>query len=177
MKKDVLPAIFTWLKRELDIPAIVEKPNVPRPKPPYLSVNIVTPITKVGSRDSVENISNSSFNIGGQRRFTLGVKSYVDPKDQSFFDAQDLLIKLQDSLEDPTKRLPLTEAGLAVFFANDILDVTELLETGFEPRAQLDVEMGIASNRTTDLGAIETVKITPTVNEQEEPEFQVPSQS
>ena len=176
--KDIIQPVILWIKREFPkIPVIVDRPNTPRPKLPYFALLLTTPIQKVGSRDSREHVNDTKWNIGGQRRFTLSVRSYVETADKNFFQSQDLLAQLQDSLEDETRRTDLTTAGLAVWFSTDILDITELLETGFESRAQFDIEFGIASNRETDLGAIEKVKIQGTVDGETEPEFQVPEES
>lgn len=175
MATDVTPYVINWIKNEFpDIPVIIDRPNVPRPELPYITIMVSSPITKVGSRDSREHVDDTTWNIGGQRRFTMSIRAYVSPSGKGFFDAQDMMIQLQDSLEDDNRRSILTSAGLAVWFSSDILDVTELLETGYEPRAQLDVEFGIASNRETDFGAIETVQIEPTIDGNTEPEFEVP---
>lgn len=176
--KDIIQPVILWIKREFpSIPVIIDRQNVPRPKLPYFALLITTPIQKVGSRDSMKHVDDTKWIIGGQRRFTLSVRSYVNTKDKNFFQSQDLLVKLQDSLEDETRRIDLTTAGLAVWFSTDILDITELLETGFEARAQFDIEFGIASNRETDLGKIDKVKIQGTVNGEEQDEFQVPPDS
>ena len=175
VKVDILPPVIKWINTEfVGIPVIADRPNVPRPGLPYFALLMTTPILKVGSRDNIEHVSDTKWNIGGQRRFTLSVRAYVSPEAKQFFDAQDMLTQLQDSLEDDVRREELTKAGLAVWFSNDILDITELLETGFEPRAQLDIEMGIASNRDAELGAIEKVKIEATVDGVTDPEFEIP---
>lgn len=174
---DITPPVIAWIKSEFpNIQVIIEKPNVPRPPLPYFSILLTTPIQKVGSRDSREHVNDTTWTIGGQRRFTLSVRSYVSPKGKGFFNAQNNLVQLQDSLEDENRRNELTIAGLAVWFSSDILDITELLETGYEPRAQFDIEFGIASNREADLGAIEKVKITGTLDGQEEPEQTIPDE-
>jgi len=140
------------------------------------------PLIRVGGRDNVERAPvavppavQAKDNIGGQRRFTIAIRSYVTPEDQNFYDAQNLLIKLQDSLEDVTRRTELINAGLAVWNSNAILDTTVELESGFEPRAQFDIEFGIASNRDADLGQISSTEITGTIDGTEEDSFTVPS--
>ena len=180
---DITPPVIAWIKQILpSLQVIIDRPNVQRPTPPYLSIMMVTPIIKVGSRDSIsyehdeDNPDDTNFSVSGQRRFTLAVRAYGVSTGKAFFDAFDNMSKLQDSLEDSVGREELTKAGLAVWNSNDILDVTELLESGYEPRAQLDIEFGIVSNRVVDLGAIETVKITGTANGIEDPEFSVPEE-
>lgn len=172
MKEDVIVPIIAWIRRELNIPVITEQPNVPRPRPPYIGLMITAPLQKIG-RDNVET-SLEGDNIGGQRRFTIAIRSYVSPKNEGFYDAQNLLIKLQDSLEDETRRTELTNAGLAVWISGVILDTTVELESGFEPRAQFDVEFGIASNREAELGQISTAVFTGTIDGETGDPFQVP---
>ncbi len=181
VEEAITPPILAWLKKEFpDVPRIIERPNVPRPKTPYFAIFMTTPLTKVGMSDSVEFISSlpvpgaTSYNIGGQRQFTMAIRCYGNPEDKQYYDAQNKLVQLQDSLEDEVRRVDLTSAGLSVWFSTDILDIAELLETGFEPRAQFDIIFGIASNRAADLGAIEKTEITGTYDGQEEPEFSVP---
>lgn len=175
VETDIIVPVIAWIKREFpNARVIVDRPNVPRPALPYFALLLTTPVQKVGSRDSSIHVNDSTWIIGGQRRFTLSVRSYVSPKGKGFFNAQNDLIQLQDSLEDDNRRIDLTQAGLSVWFSTDILDITELLETGFEPRAQFDIQFGIASNRTADLGAIETVEIEGTVDGQLEPEQTIP---
>lgn len=168
-EKDITPHVIKWIKSVLgNIPVIIDRTNAERPKKPYISLNILVPVQKTGFTDSLESIppeeapdgKDTIYNIGGQRQFTMGIRSFTEAKEKNFFDAQNLLIRLQDSIEDDIARQPLTEGGLAVFGSSDILDVTELIESGYEPRAQLDVMMGIASNRQSDQGAIEKVEIT-----------------
>lgn len=176
---------MAWVCGEFpDVPVIIDRPNVPRPeKRPYIAILLVTPIQKVGMNDATtyqepaeEGDPDTIFNICGQRRFTIAIRAFGTMENKAHFEPQDILTVLQDALEDPNRRAPLTNAGLSVWFSTDILDVTELLETGYEPRAQFDIEMGIASNRTADLGAIEKTKIQGTVDGDEQPEFQVPEE-
>jgi len=180
MKEGVIVPMISWIRRELDIPIIVEQPNVPRPNPPYIGLMITTPLIKIG-RDNIERPAvaippaiQKKDNIGGQRQFTVSVRAYVSPINQQFYDAQNLLIILQDSLEDETRRVELTEAGLAVWVSNAILDTTVELESGFEPRAQFDIGFGIASNRDADLGQISSAEFTGTLNGTKEDSFEVP---
>ena len=94
--------------------------------------------------------------------------------ESQYFEPNRLITQLQDSLENDLELAILRKSGLAVWVIGDILDTSEQLETGFEPRASLDVTFGIASNREIDLGLIETVEIQGTYNGQEDEEFTVP---
>ena len=179
IERDITPAIISWIKAEFTgARVIIDRPNVPRPKRPYFAILLTTPIQKGGARDHIQHQAGSDtiFEIGGQRRFTVSISVIDEMKNKNFFTVQNACQQLMDSLEDVNRRAPLTAAGLSVWFSTEILDVTELLETGYEPRAQFDLEMGIASNRTADLGAIEKVKVQGTIEGDDEPEFDIPDQ-
>lgn len=184
---DIFQPVRQWIESITEVTRVIkDKPGRPRPnKFPYITVNLITSLQKIGSRDSLEYdapdealpISETNpddqWNIGGQRRFVISVNAYVDKKIRDFFDAQDLLIKLQDAVDDPNQRTILKAAGLSVFSVGDILPISELIETGWESRAQVDITMSIASNRKTRLGAIEKVEIQGTIDGQEDEEFLV----
>lgn len=168
--------IVQWLNGLLNKPVIVDRPNSTRPKRPYLTINLVTPLQKAGSRDNTVANDDGTFSLCGQRTFTLSVKAYSDNgrDNTGFFQAHDLLAQVMDSVDDPELREPLTVAGLAVMSVGDILDLTELVESGFEARAGMDMFMGIAANRDTGLLTIDKVEITATVGGQTDPTFEVP---
>jgi len=187
---DILQSVKAWIEKvHPRIPVILDRPNEPRPRrndgkglrrskrKPYFSISFVTPLTRIGGRDSLMDKpgegNEETFVLGGQRTFTVGIMVYSDPSDKNFLQGHDLMSALADSQDDPNLREPLTDSGLAIFIANDILDVTDSIESGFEPRVSMDVIMGVASNRDTKLGAIDKTEITGTLNGKEEPPFTV----
>lgn len=179
VKDEIMTPFINWLKEiHPGITVIVDRPNVNRPAAPYITVNILAPLQAIGSRDNApiardSDPGNTIFRMTGQRQFTMSVKAYEKGENKDFFDAQDRLIRVVNATRDPGLRATLRAAGLAVLADGAILDVTELIESGYEPRAQLDLIMGIAEDRETDLGAIENVGITGTVDGQTDPKFTV----
>ena len=71
---------------------------------------------------------------------------------------------LQGFLDQVPTQAVLRKAGIAVWLLGAVADVSALLNTGYEGRAQMDVQFGIASNMigtsAEDLGAIEKVTTT-----------------
>lgn len=186
IKTDIAPALVAWIKTiHPTLPVIWTRPNAPRPPQTYIGLEITTPLQKPGFSDSIEYIidedddTSTIFNIGGHRNFTVSVNAYLVKNSSNrnvhddMFDAHDILEKIRDATENPAAMESLNNAGLSVMDTADILDLTELLETGFESRYQMDLMMGIASNREEDLGAIESVKFQGTVDGVEEDEITV----
>lgn len=155
--------IWTWAEANTppDCPVIWDKPNVPRPCEPYVTLNLIIPSLKTG-HDSWRYLSGDDYCIGGQRTLTLSVIAYgPDIKDQvpqGILSAQQIIMDLRDSLENPLVLLELRRNGLAVHNEPVVNDISALLETGFQDRANMDIVLGFAHNQTVPVGIIEKVE-------------------
>jgi len=128
--------------------------NVPRPTLPYVSFKIITPGIKT-SDDSIEYVSGTTFNRGGQRRMTVSFHCYAPSSDAAY----KYMGLWQASLEMKAIQEALRKKGIAVWTIGNVADLSKLLNTGYEKRTHMDVQFGISSNLTEDLGAIETAKV------------------
>lgn len=187
IKTRISDVFVSWIRGELgNLPVIVAQTNKKRPSTlPYLSINLITPLEKVGRDDSKQynppdpqlpiddDNPDDAWIISGQREFTMSISAYSKNGREHFYEAQDLLTQLTDAIEDPVRRAPLTAVGLAVRDTGAILNLSELLETGYEPRAQMDLMMNIASNRLARLGAIEKVEVQGTVDDEQDKKFDI----
>jgi hypothetical protein len=137
-----------------------ESQNWPRPPKPYFTVKMVSPAIKQGD-DSAENVlddmgaSTEVWNRGGQRKLVVDFNCYAKSHEQAY----DYASLWQSSLELETVQADLRRSGIAVWLATNVADLSALLNTGYEGRAHLQVEFGIASNLTEDLGSIETINV------------------
>ena len=84
---------------------------------------------------------------------------YALDKDQAY----NYMALWQACLDQFTTQEWLRRAGIAVWLIGNVADLSQLLNTGYEGRTQMDVQFGIASNLTEDLGAIEKVAVTGTI--------------
>lgn len=148
---------------------VLEEPviqNVPRPPLPYIGMKITTPGAKVGD-DSKQNVLDGEGNpttqwsSGGVRTMTVSFHSYAMTHEGAY----NLLVLLQSAfdLEDVQQQLNLG-AGLAVSMIGTVADFSQLLNTGYEGRAQMDVKFLIAVSVQSDLGEMDSVVVTGTVN-------------
>ena len=165
--------IIPFVKKHLgqDVPVIITRQNNLRPNKDYVVLDIVSPLSMTGFSDSIQHSSDSTFNVGGQRVFTLGIQYIVvDPNRNvrdDFFKAQEKMEIMRDAMLDIVKLEDLHRQGLSVWSLGAILDLTEVIETGFEPRAQMDVIMGISSNRDAELGVIESVEYVANIQDED----------
>ena len=78
---------------------------------------------------------------------------------ESHEDAYNLLSLWQTALDEENTQALLREAGIAVWTIGTVADLSALLNTGYEGRAHMDCQMGIAMNLQSDLGEIAKVPI------------------
>lgn len=152
------------ITRTTCIVAEPETQNVPRPCKPYFTMKMISPATKSGD-DAATNIhdlsghATTNWNRGGQRKMTVSFNCYG----RSHEEAYNYMALWQSSLELESVQADLRKAGIAVWLNGNVADLSALLNTGFEGRAQMDVQFGVASNLTENLGEIDTITIEGTV--------------
>jgi len=131
--------------------------DVPRPCKPYFSYKTLNPADKSGD-DSHEWIGDT-HNVGGQRRMTISFNCYGNSKEEAY----NYMSLWQQSLELWTVQENLRKAGIAVWLIGSVADLTELMNTGYEGRSQMDVSFGIAFNLSESMTTIEKVEAEATI--------------
>ena len=160
------------IKRTIGVVAIIDSPTVqqaPRPRLPYMSFNYRMPSQKYGY-DSVAHVEDNVFNVGGLRRMILSFSCYAETQEEAYA----IMTTWQSALELPTVQERCRAAKMPVWGSEPVVDLSQLLNTGWEARAQMDAYFGLASNVEVDLGAIETVEGVGTVNTNGVDEAEVP---
>lgn len=138
------------------------------PDLPFFSFKIATGAQKKGdddyrySRTDVTDPENpvTTFNSGGQRMMSVSFQVYTDEQEC----ANAYMATLQSSLELRGVQESLRDKGIAVWNIGTIADLSQLLNTGYEARAHMDVEFGIAANLEETLKTIDAVEVEGTVN-------------
>lgn len=147
-------AILTWIETALSIAAIWDKQNLPKPPLPYISCNIIsgpqldgTPESKYKSLDTYTYILRKIFTLSIQIHATTNHLAYLS--------------SLIDSMVLPSFRQILRDAELSIYNDTDIIinDISELLDTGFEKRASIDVTMAYADEVDDLVGEINFTNI------------------
>lgn len=70
----------------------------------------------------------------------------------------------QSALELKGVQEDLRKVGIAVWIIGNVADLSQLLNTGYEARAQMDVQCGLAINLVETLGTVGTVNIDGTID-------------
>ena len=145
-------AIYTWLQRESGLPAdkvIWAEQSEHRPTLPYASVKFLNTSIRVGSIDHIKS-DGDEFTTQGLRECVLSINIFG-------LGANDLMAKVRDSLDRPDVMDEFNTVGLSTIGEDGPRDLTELMETKYQERSQMDVSMYYAQERTTSIVPIEEV--------------------
>ncbi len=148
-------ALVREVQLATQVTCILAEPNDLRPARPYFSMKMTTPAGKYGDDSAAEVGSTTVWNRGGQRKMVVDFNCYGCTHEQAY----GLMALWQSWLELETTQARLYAAGIAVWLNGSVTDLSQLLNAGFEGRAHMSVDFGIAANLTEDLGAIETVNV------------------
>lgn len=170
-------ALVREIKRVSQIECIIEEPkitNAPRPCPlPYFSFKVTSPGIKQGDDSKQYTQKNDTtlvVNTGGVRKMMVSFQCYAEDERTAY----QYMALWQSCLDQLTTQENLRKAGIAVWVIGNVADLSQLLNTGYEGRSQMDVSFGIAANLEEEFGAITKVGITGTIDDEEQEEFDTP---
>jgi hypothetical protein len=136
-----------------DIPVILADQNEPRPPRPYISYKLMTGPIRNG-HDSESMDEDGDLNMIGERELSVSVNYYG-------LYAVEGMSALQTRLQFPSVRAILAQNKLVYVSDSGVRDVSQLLETQTETRAQMDVNLRLTvSDQDLAAGYFEEVEIT-----------------
>lgn len=145
--------LYDWAVRVTGGTAIHEYGDGPKPGKPYVVMNLIGP-QKPGFTDSVRGVDTGDldFEQSGDRSLNVSVNVYDDT------DAITWAAALQSSLDNPVEIETFSKAGIGLGDAGDVNDLTEILETKFERRAQFDFTIFVVEVIPFQNDIVETVE-------------------
>ena len=151
----VKQTLYDWAISQVPVgmPVIFYQPNAPRPIEPYITLYILN-TQQINQDWSSPNADiNGDIDMKGDRQFTLQIQAYGQD------DVLTLLENMRTSLQKQTV-LDILRAGGIVFYTSlGINDITRLVDSQFERRAQLDVSLGIGQTYTDSPGYFDEIEI------------------
>lgn len=141
-----------------------EEDNEARPDKPYYSFKIIVPGARFGDDDK-RNVPDNSGNptqnwsSNGPRMMTVSFNTYGNSHEEAY----NLMALWQAGLDEENTQALLRQSGIGVWKIGSVADLSALLNTGYEGRAQMDVTFGLVSSVTSNLGEIDTVPVQGTV--------------
>lgn len=146
--------LYKWATSQIPVnmPAIFYFENSPRPTVDYITLYLNS-IVQIGD-DYLPRPLDSPGNVQlvGNREFTLQIQGYGG-------DPMSVLETLRYSLQKPTVLDTLRANGIVFVNYFPINDITQLVDSRFEKRAQMDILFRIAQSYSDTIGSIDTVEI------------------
>jgi hypothetical protein len=144
-------AVVTWLSDATSKTVILANQGTPRPARPYLTV-LISSVRTVGGEDARAISAVGVQTIYGDREVSVSVQAFGAG-------ALDLARAAALALNKETVRQKLATSGLCPSGITPIVaELTELLETDFEERAQFDAVLALGETYTDTVGLIEHVE-------------------
>lgn len=134
------------------MPVIFWEPNAPRPTVPYITLFLssITAVNQDYSAPGADNLGNIA--MSGDRQFTLEVQGYGN-------DPLTVLENIRSSLQKQTVLDTLRVSGIVFYQSLTINDISDLVDSQYERRAQLDILMGIAQVYSDNPGYFSTIEV------------------
>lgn len=153
--QQVKQTLYDWAISQVPtgMPVIFYQPNAPRPNQPYVTLYIVSVVQVNQDWSSDEANDDGEIDMHGDRQFTLQVEAYGGD------DVLTLLENMRTSLQKQTV-LDILRAGGVVFYSSlAINDITNLVDSQFERRAQFDTLLGIGQVYIDNPGYFNQIEI------------------
>lgn len=148
----IAKAIWRWATRETGRPWIRAQQGQTPPEKPYGTFNF-RPNKKLGGRDELRyDESGHTFFLAAQRGGTISLNMFGAG-------AVDTLEALRDTLDSPDTIEEFRAAGFAVIRDGAVNNLTAQFQSGFEERAQFDLEVSNSKVIQTGVGTIEHVSV------------------
>lgn len=153
-----LIAYATGLPRGRIVRAQAQGPVQAVPKRPYATFAYRIASMRAPFRDcevAAPQVSETATYLRGNRGMGIDVTFFAEDQDEAY----GLAGNLQSALFEHDGLKILGEAGFAVWQIGDVLDVTALLNSGYEGRCVLDFQMWTSTHTLVDPGPIDGVTI------------------
>ncbi len=143
-----------WLNEELGVPFIYEEQADPRPSErPYGTIRVMNQ-AQVGGDDVKKPVDALGIRESkGVRSGAMSLNIYGDGANEK------MQLAMESMFKETSIRKLWDTYGVSVTTAGDIQNLTGLLETDFEERAQMDVNILYAREYDEDVGLIKHVNI------------------
>ena len=151
-----------------------EAETAPRPARPYMGIMVTTASVKEGfdaviPQADAPGLPTGNFTYTGPRSMMVSFESFG----RSHEEAYGVMANFQSALDQTPTLEVLGAANLAVYHIGAVADLSSLLNTAYEGRAQLDVTFGLTATSTVNLGYIGTVPVSGEVTVDDQSQQQI----
>lgn len=135
------------------MPVIFYQPNSPRPIVPYLTIFLSLSNAIGYDYTSPNSDINGDVYMKGDRQMIVQLQAYGD-------EPLNVLENIRTGLQKQTVLDILGAGGMSFLTSFGINDITDLVDSQFERRAQLDISLAIAQEYFDNPGFFDTIEVT-----------------
>lgn len=148
-------ALYTWFKREAGLTEVIfPRQGKPRPKLPYGIVDFLDGAARVGGSDELRrNEDDDGFELTGLRTAVVTLDIYG-------VGANSTMSRVRDSIGRPDVIEEMNAAGFSVWSETTPTDLTEIEDTKYPERSQMELTISYAVTRETTVVEVEQVEVT-----------------
>jgi len=146
--------LYNWAVSVVPVgmPVIFWEQNSPRPKIAYITLWLSSIIAINQDYSSPQANLNGDINMKGDRQFTLQINAYGN-------NTLTVLENIRSSLQKQTVLDTLRAGGIVFYQSLTINEISELVDSQFEERSQLDVLMAIGQTYTDNPGYFNEIEV------------------
>lgn len=150
-KAAIYQTLYNWLTAESGLTVIRANQKGPRPARPYASLNFLNPSNRLGNSIDQQRATDAGLVAAeGMRSAVASINIFGD-------NALDTMAAVRDSLDRADVQEVFEDGEIAHLDEGPITDLTELQETIYEERAQMDLTLSFVASSEVDVGTIEEV--------------------
>ncbi len=150
MRENLEKILYDLISKKFEIPVIFAYPNAPRPCKPYIVINYIAGTSPIGF-DEVIYKDSDDFTIKGQRTLTYSINFIGE-------DSRNRADNFLNYLRMPTTLEVFQKNNISYIKNSGVTDISAELETGFEERANIDIDFNIATDIVDKIGYIADVE-------------------
>lgn len=139
---------LTWVEGQAGSIGVKDDVPAPQPAPPYVTMKLDGPF-KEGADDLEYNSTGDSYTLSGFRRFIFSVQSFG-------IGAMQDLQRLQGSIDLPESQEFLRDKGIGIGVEPSVTDLTGIVQTEFEERAIIEIEIYVCHSIDSTVSQIRT---------------------
>lgn len=155
---DIRDGLYAWASANSGVDTVIWlHPDAPRPPRPYatLLIGVIQPI----GQDYLGDVNEDGARIiRGTRELTVSVAVYEKPSahpNEAAMKAE----AMRNSLRKQSVRHDFADKGIVYVDDFGVQDLTQLIDTTFEGRAEVDLLFRTTSEIEDDVGFIQTVEV------------------
>lgn len=150
-------AVFQWAE-STGVPAIWADQAAPKRSKPFVRLKI-SPMSTPAFQEIRRTATPGELHHCTMKEFSVSAQIFSNITNQGGFQHMELADQLVDQLHKVSIQALFRSAGCSIIDTSPVIDLTDLLDTGYEPKAAFDTRFYVSSNETEVVDYIESAEV------------------